>query len=367
MRTSLLLTLLLAVALVAVASDAAAQSFTLQERLVSRGGEAVSVCGRFMAVGDIDYGSSGVVHVYRNSLAGWVYETELSVADLADGERFGYAVAVDSKTVAVAAGSDGPPLVYIFRRTTGRNSRGPYGPQGPNGAPNEQGWAMIARLEIPAPAGTAVSLDISGRALLIGIAARSERVAHVYRYRKQVWTYEGELRPVDDPVGFGAHIALANSSRAIVGARDEAVVYHRNGSRTGWQEVARLSYRGHGDVVAAEDATVAVSAYPEEGVRVFRLIDDLWTTVATLQGSDARDGDGFGKAVGYSDGYLIVGAPDQGRSHGAAYLFAETPAGWVEQAKLTASTPGYYFGNEVSIHQGTLVVGSWGSGAWCFE
>jgi len=366
MRKSMLLTLAVAILFALVSGEATAQTYTAQERLVSQGGEAVDVRGRHMAVGDVDYGSSGAVHVYRNSLRGWAYETELSVSDLPPGERFGYALAVDSKTVAVAAGSNLRPVVYVFRRTRGRSARGPNGPQGPQG-PNEQGWVQEARIEIPAPPGTTVSLDISGRALLIGVSAPTDSIAYVYRYRQQAWTYEAELRPVDDPVGFGAHVALANASRAVVGSRDEAVIYHRNGPRNGWSENARLAVAGRGDLVAAEGSTVVVSAYPDARVRVFRLIDHRWTAIATLRGSDAADGDGFGKAVGYSDGYLVVGAPDQADSHGASYLFAETSAGWVEQAKQVAGVPSYYFGNAVSIHQGTLVVGSWGSGAYCFE
>jgi hypothetical protein len=51
-------------------------------------------------------------------------------------------------------------------------------------------------------------------------------------------------------------------------------------------------------------------------VYVFERIQGVWTEIERLTASDAVRGDGFGGAVAYSDGRLIVGAPLEG--HGLA-------------------------------------------------
>jgi hypothetical protein len=73
--------------------------------------------------------------------------------------------------------------------------------------------------------------------------------------------------------------------------------------------------------------------------------------------------DGFGEGVSLSGDRLVVGAPgddDMGDAAGAAYLFTRQDGGWVEQAKLLASDGEAhdFFGTEVAISDGTIVVGA---------
>ncbi|MGO9111032.1 MAG: putative Ig domain-containing protein [Thermoguttaceae bacterium] len=88
---------------------------------------------------------------------------------------------------------------------------------------------------------------------------------------------------------------------------------------------------------------------------------------AKLTASDGAPDEGFGQSVAVSGNTIVVGAPyitvDSNIVQGAAYVFSDSGAGWVQVAKLTASdsVPGDNFGWSVSISGNTVVVGAPGT------
>ncbi|MFQ5570182.1 MAG: FG-GAP repeat protein, partial [Rhodothermales bacterium] len=87
-----------------------------------------------------------------------------------------------------------------------------------------------------------------------------------------------------------------------------------------------------------------------------------WIERGRLTASDAVAGDRFGQAVAVDGDRLLVGAPFQVGSTGAAYIFERdaTTGAWVEQAKLTArdGVAPDLLGEAVALHGNTALVGA---------
>lgn len=84
---------------------------------------------------------------------------------------------------------------------------------------------------------------------------------------------------------------------------------------------------------------------------------------AVLHATNGEAGDRFGAALDLFEDTLVVGAigdDDRGLDAGAAYVFERTGTTWTETDKLFPSdpAPGDEFGNAVSIHGDTIVVGA---------
>ena len=92
-----------------------------------------------------------------------------------------------------------------------------------------------------------------------------------------------------------------------------------------------------------------------------------WTQLTKLLPDTADRWDIFGKSVAIDGNTVIVGSSNdwsEAYEPGAAYIFQDAGAGWSQVAKLVSeedpnnSTPGYSFGERVSISGNTAVVGS---------
>jgi hypothetical protein len=95
--------------------------------------------------------------------------------------------------------------------------------------------------------------------------------------------------------------------------------------------------------------------------------DPAWGAqlVAELTASDKQPGGAdFGRSVGISGDYIVVGAPydssDMNQDRGAVYVFKRSGAAWVEQAKLIGSQAGWEdcMGWSVAIDGDVLVAGA---------
>lgn len=89
----------------------------------------------------------------------------------------------------------------------------------------------------------------------------------------------------------------------------------------------------------------------------------LWEYVSTLVASDGAAGDSFGAAVAVANGHVVVGAPGNDAlagNAGTAYVFAETPSGFILQGKLVPSlyAPGDAFGSSVATDGTSYLVGA---------
>ncbi len=109
---------------------------------------------------------------------------------------------------------------------------------------------------------------------------------------------------------------------------------------------------GGGEVFVGEGGNLVTPGY----VYVYRPGSGGWVEAARLTRSDARDADGFGNAIAYSDGMLLIGATDVG----AAYVFRREGGEWIEAAQLTASdgADGDGFGNSVALNGDLAIIGA---------
>jgi hypothetical protein len=73
--------------------------------------------------------------------------------------------------------------------------------------------------------------------------------------------------------------------------------------------------------------------------------------------------DGFGTHIAFSHGTLLVGAPQDNSSQGAAYVFENRGPHWLRRQKLIAldGGPGQVFGTSVAINDGLIAIGAIGA------
>jgi hypothetical protein len=110
---------------------------------------------------------------------------------------------------------------------------------------------------------------------------------------------------------------------------------------------------------------------------VFELTATGWAQAAILQASDRMRDSFFGSSAALAGDLALVGASHDSSAGigaaGAAYVFVEQGAGWIEVAKLLPPDPfaGKFFGSSVAIEPGRAIVGAYesaGSGsAYVFD
>jgi hypothetical protein len=96
-----------------------------------------------------------------------------------------------------------------------------------------------------------------------------------------------------------------------------------------------------------------------------------------LIADDGDNGDWLGRRVSISGKYAIAGALHDNDDCGSAYIFERSAIDWIQQAKLTASSPaaGDQFGSDVSISGDNAIVGAdrndyngpWSGAAYVFQ
>ena len=94
-----------------------------------------------------------------------------------------------------------------------------------------------------------------------------------------------------------------------------------------------------------------------------------WGQVKKLTAGDAAAGDWFGVSVAISGDTVVVGAIEEIRNAGAAYIFERNAGGagnWGQVKKLIAgdAAAGDYFGGSVAISGDTVVVGAYGKNSY---
>ncbi|HVF35041.1 MAG TPA: hypothetical protein VND91_06925, partial [Candidatus Saccharimonadia bacterium] len=237
-------------------------------------------------------------------------------ADGAQGDNFGYSVAVAGNTALVGSyfddvgASDEQGSVYVFVR---------------NGA----SWSLQAKL-VAADGGEyqyfgqAVALE--GDTALIGTDG-TPGAAYVFVRSGTSWSQQAKLTPSDgaDTDWFGTAVALSGDT-AIVGA-------------------------------AAHDFGTAVN---QGSAYVFTRTGTSWNEQAKLVAANGTAGDRFGEAVAISGDSIVVGAAHDQASSGTAYVFVRSGSTWSEQAELDrlgGSASDDFFGRSVAISGETLAVG----------
>ena len=293
-------------------------------------GYSVAISGDTVVVGaygDDDAGSqSGAAYVFARVGSTWNEQAKLTAGDAAEGDCFGYSVAISGDTVVMGAyGGDDAGLqsgaAYVFARVGGT-------------------WNEQAKLT----AGDAARLDyfgcsvaISGDNVVVGadhyyLDGVNSGSAYVFARDGGTWSQEGKLTANDAAADdlFGWCVAISGDTVVVGVVGDDDTGEHSG------------------------------SAY------VFIRDGSEWNQQGKLTAEDAAGGDYFGNSVALSGDTVVVGAyrdDDGGGSAGSVYVFASDGSAWKRQGKLTAGDAAAedYFGSSVAISGGTLVVGAFGN------
>ena len=248
-------------------------------------GGAVAVSGRRIAVGARDNGDAGEVHVFEGGGGSWTRSAVLSHPEPERGSAFGIGVALDGDRLAVVGSqptsSDG--LVYVYEKT-GSGS-----------------WLPTAVIESPPPPpgslpplGFGRDIVLDGPTLVVNESGQGAGSIHVYRLSSGAWSLEATLTRTQEESRslsvFGNRLALSGS---------------------------RLVAATPGRLVDGEGRGAAF-VYK-------RGPDGAWTEEAELEGPVF----GFGRDVDIDGETVLVGAND-GESRGGGYLFTRGADGWVQ-------------------------------------
>lgn len=340
--------------------------------------EATGVDGNQAGSGAED---SGAVYVYRRTGTTWAADGYVKASNTDPFDRFGATLSISGDTLVVGAtGEDGSSsgidgdqggyneiygtgAAYVFVRGSG-------------------GWAQQAYIKASNAEfneNFACSLDLHGDTLVVGNITEDSG---------------------SDTIDQGQEDNSANATGA-------AYVFQRSG--TTWSQQAYLkpwtaqfsgdSFGGsvsvHGDVIAVgatgdDSSAVGVDGAPSSfdvngsgAVYLFRRSGASWAPAHYLKASVPNGstgffnyGDEFGYTTDLTDGALVVAARYEGSAStgvdgdeaddslepvGAAYLFVEQGATWVQRAFVKGSATDLWDGfNRVAISESTFVVGAGG-------
>lgn len=206
-----------------------------------RFGEAVDLEGKWLAVGaprDDERGTdAGAVYLYRRNGKGWQLRQKIFAPSTGPGDSFGFALDLDGQRLAVGAyqndlGTTNAGAAYVFLRSGGT-------------------WSIESTLLHPDPDlndHLGRSVDLSGDLLIAGTPEDDDMgsqagAALVWRREGTVWGLVAELRASDGAAGdsFGHSVCVGPEGRLLVSApNDDDFGYSSGGvylyepSGTGW-------------------------------------------------------------------------------------------------------------------------------------
>ncbi len=290
--------------------------------------EVLALSGNTLVVGtpfdnDITFWS-GSAYVYELQGGAWVLTAELQSSDADNGDRFGYAVAIDGDVIAVGTRYDqdagyGTGSVYVFERVGGV-------------------WSEAAKLSAADQSNGQFfgqSVSVSGTRIAVG-ASR-------------------------DPIGIGP-------------GTGSCYVFDKVGGL--WTQTVKLTASDavlddrFGHALAVEGDMLAVGAFARDdgasqsgAVYIFERDTGVWTERAKINPSDPSADKRFGSAVSLDGGILLIGAPTDngsGPDSGAAYAFEQVGGIWTERQKITPSdsSSGQLFGDAVDLDRGRAAIGA---------
>jgi len=331
--------------------------------------------------------------LYPVTVDPWIQQQELTAADGARDDVFGYSVAVSGATAVIGAAgktignNSGQGAAYVFTCS---------------GTPCT--WTQ--QQELTASDGVrddefGNSVAVSGNTAIIGAwgknslylpgapmtALAPQGAAYIFTCSGTpcTWTQQQELTAADGASGdeFGNTVAVSGNT-AIVGApyknsyQGAAYVFTCSGTPCTWTQQQELTAAdgARGDVfgysVAVSGETAIIGAIGNNSSRgaayVFTCSGTpcTWTQQQELTASDGASGDVFGTRVAVSGATAVIGAPGNtignNSLQGAAYVFtcSGTPCTWTQQQELTASDGASRdeFGTRVAVSGNTVIIGN---------
>jgi hypothetical protein len=345
-------------------------------------GDAVAISGANAIVGasrdDAAHVNAGSVYAYRFIDGAWSQRSKLdSWWTGRTGAYFGRSVALDGDRAIVGAfgatgNTTGTGDAHLFERVgSWQDDERVYASDGANG--DRFGWAV-------AIAGERAIVGAYGD----DDGGSSSGSAYVFELISGSWTQVQKLVASDANAGdfFGESVAM-DGDRAIIGAYGDnggasdtgaAYVFERSGGT--WSQVQKLASfdvvgsSGFGQEVAIHGDVVVVGApdapggAPNSGaVYVFERIAGSWLQTARLTPALPNFNGDFGSAVAIRGDRILVGNSwddDQALSAGAAHVFERIGASWTETAKLSTTSSGAYdkFGDAVALGDSEALVGA---------
>jgi FG-GAP repeat len=237
--------------------------------------------------------------------------------------------------------------------------------------------------------------------------AKNSGAAYIFVRKSGVWTQQAYLKASDGKAGdeFGFAVAISGetvvigafaktttttttgtgTTLATVTAPYTGAAYVFTRTDTTWTQQATLkasnpdAYDAFGYSVAVSGDTVVVGAIGESSATskivatkvnntlaqagaayVFLQSGTTWTQQAYLKASSPQRLSHFGIAVAISGDNIVVGAPNESKAEGAAYVFTRSNAKWGKPKLLKArnANAGDHFGRAVAISGDTLIVGA---------
>ena len=254
-------------------------------------------------------------------------QAQLTGADGAANDYFGYEVALSGGTALVTAPSDDvggnidQGSVYVFVRSGGIWSQQQKLTAADGAAYDSFGYAAVV---------------LDGETALVGVceddvgANHDQGSAYVFVRSGSTWSQQALLTAADGAANdnFGCSVALDGGS-ALVGAS--------------WDDVGSNIEQG--------------SAY------VFVRSGSTWSQQALLTAADGAANDNFGCSVALDEDSALIGAryDDVGGNidQGSVYVFGRSGGIWSEQQKLTAAdgAASDYFGAPVVLDGETALIG----------
>lgn len=256
----------------------------------------------------------GAAYVFDCSGIACASPQRLAPGDLADGDRFGAAVAMSGDTLAIAATGASPGAVYLYVRVPGN-------------------WLQQARI---APAGAAgehfgIALALASDTLVVGADRAGTRAGAVYVFARTgtAWNQTARLTPADAHAGDGFGRSVAIDAGTIVAGAP-----------------------------LAPGATAG--SFARGAAYVFTGGGAAWSQQAKLVPASLADGDSFGFAVAMKGDRVVIGAPMAQSRAGAAHVFERSGSAWSERARIVApiGVSGDRFGWSVAIDASRLLVGA---------
>ena len=310
-------------------------------------------------------------------------EAQLTGADGAADDNFGWSIAISGDTAVVGAPYDQVGAnayqgsAYVFVRS-GRIWSQQTQLTAVDGAAGDYfGW----------------SVAISGDTVVVGApyddvgANGNQGAAYVFVRSGATWSQQQQLTAADGAAGdnLGTSVTISGNTVAVgapydgVGANADqgsAYVFVRSGALWSQQQQliavdgAALDYFGwsvaiSGDTVVVGAANDDIGATADQGsAYVFVRSGAVWGLQAHVAAADGLAGDYFGNSVAISGDTVVVGAyyDDIGANadQGSAYVFVRSGTAWSQQAQLTAADGLVFdrFGTSVAISGDTVVAGA---------
>jgi hypothetical protein len=363
----------------------------LVNKLVAADGAPVDYFGTSVSIsrdvcvigadGDDDRGAdAGAAYIYRFEDPNWVEEVKLTASDGQEYDYFGLSVSVSGEVCVVGArGDDDNGLAsgssYVFRF---------------------DGEHWIEEAKLTASDGATWdhfghSVSISGNVCIVGAKNDYDNgdgsgSAYIFRYDGAEWIEEQKITASDASSWeyFGSSVSM-DSGVCLVGASgddlDTGSAYVFRYNEPNWVQEAKLvafdrtenDWFGESVAIDAGVCIVGATGDDDDGdwsgsAYVFRFDGAGWVHEAKLTASDADAYDDFGESVAVNSNVCLVGADRDGDDvsyTGSAYVFRFEDPNWVEEDKLTAFDPNDrdYFGWSVSLDSGNAVIGANGKDA----